>query len=90
MPPSCAQAPKAITYCDFLRSRWAISSCSVVRMAPLMKVATMDLSAMASTSLRLKSIATGHSTMSTAATTSRMSSARSTTASSQPPQEAHQ
>ena len=59
-------------------------------MAPLSSVATMDLSGIASTSLYLKSIATGHSTMSTFSTTPRMSSARSTTVSSQPPHEAHQ
>ena len=59
-------------------------------MAPLRNVATMDLSGIASTSFFLKSIATGQKTMSTASTTPRMSSARSTTASSQPPQEAHQ
>jgi len=50
----------------------------------------MEPSSIASISLRLKSIATGHMTMSMAPTTSRMPSAKSTTASSQPPQEAHQ
>ena len=50
----------------------------------------MDPSGMASTSAYLKSIATGQRTMSTFSTTPRMSSARSTTVSSHPPQEAHQ
>src|ERR1035441_5519243 len=49
-------------------------------MAPLRRVAVMDLSGIASMLLYLKSIATGQ----------RMSSARSTTVSSQPPHEAHQ
>src|ERR1035438_5898671 len=74
----------------FRRSRWAISSCSVERMAPLRRVAVIDLSGIALSSMYLKSIATGQRTMSTAATTPRMSSARSTTVSSQPPHEAHQ
>ena len=50
----------------------------------------MDLSGIASTFFFLKSIATGQKTMSTASITPRMSSAKSTTASSQPPHEAHQ
>ena len=54
------------------------------------KAARIEPSGRASTSLRLKSSATGQSTMSTAPTTSRIFSARSTTASSQPPQDAHQ
>ena len=40
MPPRWAQLPKATRTCAFRRSRWAISSCSVVRMAPLMKAAS--------------------------------------------------
>jgi hypothetical protein len=67
-----------------------MASCSEERMAPLSSVAKMDWSAMASTSRYLKSIATGQNTMSTRSTTARMSSARSTTVSSHPPQEAHQ
>ena len=59
-------------------------------MAPLSRVAVIEPSAIAATSLYLKSIATGQSTMSTFSTTPRMSSARSTTVSSQPPHEAHQ
>ena len=90
MPPRWAQEPKATSTFALRRSRWAISSCSVVRMAPFTKAARMDPSSMASTSAFLKSRATGQNTMSTAATTSRIFSARSTTASSQPPQEEHQ
>ena len=90
MPPELAQAPKeTTTWLFFLRSR-THSSCSEVRTAPLMKLATIDLSGLASMSSFLKSIATGQRIISTASTTLRMSSARSTTASSQPPQEAHQ
>jgi hypothetical protein len=61
-----------------------------VPVAPLMNAAVIDPSAIASTSLVLKSSATGQKTMSTAATTSSTCSARSTTVSSQPPHEAHQ
>jgi len=90
MPPELAQAPKEMTNWLLRRRRRTHSSCSVVRIAPLMKETVMDLSGRASMSFFLKSIATGQRTMSTAFTTPRMSSARSTTASSQPPQEAHQ
>ena len=90
MPPCAAQAPKAMSTCDLRRSRRAIASWSVVRMAPLRKVATMPPSGIASTSFSLKSSATGQKTMSTAAATSSTFSARSTTASSQPPQAPHQ
>ena len=89
-PPQAAQAPKAMTSCDLRRSSFATRSCSAVRTAPLMNDTAMAPSSRASTSEYLKSSATGQSTISTAAVTSRMSSARSTTASSQPPQEAHQ
>ena len=90
MPPRWAHAPYAIKTWLLRRSSRAISSCSEVRMAPLSNVATIDPSGMASTSFFLKSSATGQKTMSTASTTIRISSARSTTDSSQPPHEAHQ
>ena len=90
MPPRWAQAPKATTSCAFWRSMCTHSSCSDIRTPPLMKATAMDLSGIASMSRRLKSMATGQSTMSTASTTLRICSSRSTTASSHPPQEAHQ
>src|SRR5512136_1155990 len=77
IPPRWEQLPKETTRPDFLRRSLAISSCSDIRTAPLMKLTAMDLSGRASTSLTLKSRATGQNT-------------RSTTASSQPPQLAHQ
>ena len=90
MPPEMAQAPKATTSPDLSRRSLAMCACSSVRMAPLMKDTAISPSAIASTSEYLKSSATGHRTMSTAATTSRIAGPRSTTASSQPPHEAHQ
>src|SRR5271169_6509502 len=86
----CAQDPKATTSVLFLLSSFAISSCSDVRTAPLIIETSIPPSLIASTSCFLKSIATGQKTMSTALTTPRMSSARSTTDSSHPPHEAHQ
>ena len=65
-------------------------SCSLLRMEPLKNVMSIWPSGMASTSLYLKSMATGQNTISTASTTSNMASFRSSTAISQPPQLAPQ
>ena len=65
-------------------------SCSLVRMLPLKRQTSIVPSAMFSTSRTLASMATGQSTMSKAAATSRIFSFRASTAISQPPQEAAQ
>src|SRR5512146_2552338 len=77
-------------YCDLARRRCAISSCSELRTAPLIRVASKPPSARFSTSLRLPSRATGQKAMSTASVSVNTPSARSTTASSHPPHDAHQ
>ena len=55
MPPSCAQAPKATTTLALRRSSSTISSCSEVRIAPLMNAtASSTVGACASTSVYLE------------------------------------
>ena len=90
IPPRCAQEPKATTREHFSRRSLTHSSCSDRRTAPLMNTTATSPGVQPSTSLRFTSSATGHKAMSTASTTFRMSSARSTTVSSQPPHDAHQ
>ena len=64
MPPWQAHAPKATNTFDFSRNILAISSCSVLRMAPLNRHKSMLLSGIFLTSLYLKSMAIGQKTMS--------------------------
>jgi hypothetical protein len=49
MPPSWAQTPNATTTCDLALSSFAIFTWSLLRMAPLMKLARMEPSGIRST-----------------------------------------
>ncbi len=64
MPPMVAQAPKATSTLDFLRSRLATYSFSLLRMQPLKRQTSMKPSSYPSTSLYLKSAAAGQKTTS--------------------------
>src|SRR3972149_5745256 len=90
MHPSHAHDPNATKIFDLRRISFAISSFSLLRIAPLNSVSKIEPSAMASTSLYFASIATGQNTMSKFASTSRIFSWMFRTAISQPPQEAAQ
>src|SRR4030042_7148949 len=90
MPPKQAQAPKATITLDLSRSSLAISSCSVLRIAPLKRHRSMLLSSMARTWWYLKSRAIGQNTISTRLAISSIFSFVSRTATSQPPQAAAQ
>ena len=65
-------------------------SCSLVRMLPLNRQTSMLPSAIRSTSRTLASTATGQSTISNSAATSRIFSLMASTAISQPPHDAAQ
>src|SRR5512139_591027 len=90
MQPSWAHEPKATSTFDLRRRRWARCSFSLVRIDPLNRQTSMWPSGMASTSLYLKSTATGQKRMSATASMSRIFSRSSTMAISQPPQDAAQ
>src|SRR5512143_1119724 len=90
MQPSVAHEPNATRILDLRRSRWAISSFSLLRMPPLNRHSKIEPSSIALTSLYLASIATGQKTTSKLASTSRIFSPIFSTAISQPPHDAAQ
>ncbi len=64
--PSEAQDPKAIRTLDFLRSSWAMYSCSLVRIPPLNRQTSISPSSILSTSRTLPSTMQGQKTRSNA------------------------
>jgi len=89
-PPKQAQEPKETMRADFCLSSLAICSFSLFLIAPLMRVAVMYPSGMASTSFTLASTAMGQNAMSAISATPRIFSSMSSRATSHPPHPAAQ